>query len=61
MRLPLNYLIEVREEFKNVSWPAKDETARLTLFVVGGSLLVGLFVGGVDAGLVKLLGLVILG
>lgn len=61
MKLPLNYLVEVREEFKNVSWPAKDETTRLTLFVVGGSLLVGLFVGGVDAGLVKVLGLVILG
>jgi len=61
MKLPLNYLTEVREEFKNVSWPTKDETSRLTLFVVGGSLLVGLFVGGVDAGLVKVLGMVILG
>jgi len=60
MKLSLNYLTEVREEFKNVSWPTKIEATRLTLFVVGGSLLVGLFVGGVDAGLVKLLGVFLL-
>jgi len=56
MKLALNYFTEVREEFKNVTWPTKNEAARLTLFVVGGSLLVGLFVGGADAALVKLLG-----
>lgn len=60
MKLSPNYLTEVREEFKNVSWPAKIEAMRLTLFVVGGSLLVGLFVGGVDAALIKLLGVFIL-
>jgi len=61
MKLSIGYLTEVREEFKNVSWPARNETARLTLFVVGGSLLVGLFVGGVDAALIKLLGVWISG
>lgn len=60
MKLALNYLTEVREEFKNVSWPTKIEATHLTLFVVGGSLLVGLFVGGVDVALVKLLGVFIL-
>ena len=61
MKLPLNYLTEVREEFKNVTWPARVETTRLTLFVIGGSLLVGLFVGGVDTALIKLLGVFLLG
>ncbi|HAZ29190.1 TPA: preprotein translocase subunit SecE [candidate division WWE3 bacterium] len=45
----VNYFGEVREEFKHVTWPSKKEAARLTVYVVGGSLLVGLFVGGVDS------------
>jgi preprotein translocase SecE subunit len=61
MELTLTYLAEVRAEFKNVSWPTRIEATRLTLFVIGGSLLVGLFVGGVDAALIKLLGVFILG
>lgn len=56
----ITYLTEAREEFKNVTWPTRKEAGRLTLYVVGGSLLVGLFVGGVDAALAKLLGLVLL-
>lgn len=59
MDTALNYLFEVRDEFKNVSWPTRKEASRLTLFVVGGSLLVGLFVGGVDMLLVKAFGLFI--
>lgn len=49
----INYLTAVRGEFKNVTWPTRQEAVRLTLFVVGGSLLVGLFVGGTDAVLLK--------
>ena len=60
MQMMLDYLMGVRNEFTNVSWPTKSEATRLTLFVVGGSLLVGLFVGGVDAALIKLLGVFIL-
>jgi len=60
MKPTLSYLTEVRDEFKNVSWPTRKEATRLTLFVVGGSLLVGLFVGGVDMLLVKALGLFII-
>lgn len=60
MTSALNFLAEVREEFKHVSWLPKKEALRLTLFVIGGSLLVGLFVGGVDALLTKLLGQILL-
>lgn len=59
MMAALNYLTNVRDEFKNVTWPTKSEAGRLTLFVVSGSLLVGLFVGGVDALLVKGLSILI--
>lgn len=60
MNAALNYLQNVKAEFKNVTWPARPEALRLTLFVIGGSLLVGLFVGGVDALLTKLMGMLIL-
>jgi preprotein translocase SecE subunit len=53
MNSALKYLTEVREEFNHVSWSTRQEAVRLTLFVVGGSLLVGLFVGGTDAVLLK--------
>ena len=49
----VDYLVKAKEEFKNVTWPKKPEATRLTLLVVGGSLLVGLFVGGADAVLLK--------
>jgi len=55
----INYLSSVREEFRHVTWPTRKEAFRLTLFVVGGSLLVGLFVGGTDAVLIKVLGLLL--
>jgi len=53
------YLAGSKEEFKNVTWPTRIEASRLTLYVVGGSLLVGLFVGGVDVLLGKLLALLL--
>jgi len=49
----VDYLVKARDEFKNVTWPTRPEAIRLTLLVVGGSLLVGLFVGGTDAVLLK--------
>lgn len=49
----VDYLVKAKEEFNNVTWPKRSEALRLTLLVVGGSLLVGLFVGGTDAVLLK--------
>ena len=60
MNAVVTYIREAKDEFKNVTWPTHRETGRLTLYVVGGSLLVGLFVGGVDALLTRLLGLLLL-
>lgn len=39
-----NFVLESIEELKKVSWPNKQETIRLTGFVIGVSLGVGLFV-----------------
>lgn len=43
-----SFLKESYSEFKKVEWPTKKETGRLTVYVIGVSLFVGLFVSGVD-------------
>lgn len=52
---PIIYLKEVRAELKRVSWPSKQEATRLTLIVIGVSLVVGLFLGFLDLGFTKLI------
>jgi len=43
-----SFLKEVRLEMKKVNWPTKKETARYTLIVVGLSIVVAAFLGGLD-------------
>lgn len=45
---PLVFLKEVKTELKNVSWPSKEETIRLTALVVFISIIVGGFIGIFD-------------
>ena len=56
---PASFLKEVRDELKKVDWPTRDEVIRLTGVVVLVSLLVGVFLGGTDFILTKLVGLLI--
>ncbi len=35
-------------ELKKVDWPSREKTIRLTLIVIGVSLLIGIFIGGLD-------------
>jgi len=51
---PVIFLKEVQEELKKVVWPTRDEVIRLTSVVILISLIVGLFLGGVDFILAKL-------
>lgn len=44
----VNFLTEARNELKKVVWPTKREMVNLTAVVVAVSLLVGLFLTGVD-------------
>ncbi len=48
-----NFASDVVEELKKVSWPSKNETIRLTMIVVGISLIIGLYVGIIDILLAK--------
>ncbi|HUZ01390.1 MAG TPA: preprotein translocase subunit SecE [Thermomicrobiaceae bacterium] len=45
---------ETWAETKKITWPNRDTTRNLTLLVVAISAVLGLVLGGVDAGFVKL-------
>ncbi len=42
------FLKEARQEFKRVNWPTRKETTRYTLFVIGISVAVALYLGLLD-------------
>jgi preprotein translocase subunit SecE len=43
-----NFLHEAKQEFKRINWPSRQETIRYTLFVIGFSLVVAVFLGLLD-------------
>lgn len=45
---PKQFLLEVRGELGKVIWPTKQEAIRLTAIVIGVSVAVGIFIGGLD-------------
>lgn len=50
-----NFLLEVRSEMRKVVWPTREETIKYTIAVVGISVALAAFFGGVDFGLSYLL------
>ncbi|MCL6096316.1 MAG: preprotein translocase subunit SecE [Patescibacteria group bacterium] len=56
---PVIFLKEVNEELKKVVWPTRNEVIRLTAVVLIVSLIVGLYLGGLDFILTKILALFI--
>ena len=54
---PAKFLKEVVAELKKVTWPTREETIKLTAVVIAISVIVGVFIGGLDAMLVKITGL----
>jgi preprotein translocase subunit SecE len=55
----VQFLKEVRVEFKKVTWPQRNEIIGSTVVVILASFVVAFFLGFVDLVLQKLLGLVI--
>lgn len=45
---PLRFLKESRAELSKVVWPSRREIIRLTAIVLGVSVAVGAFIGGLD-------------
>jgi preprotein translocase subunit SecE len=56
---PTVFLREVQDELKKVVWPTRKEVIRLTFTVIAVSIIVGLFLGGVDFVLTKLIQVVL--
>ncbi len=42
------FLKEVKLEMKKVNWPTREETIKHTLIVIGISVSVAIFLGGID-------------
>ena len=55
MRKVTNYLKEVRLELKKVVWADRSEVIQMTLIVLITSVIVALYVGGLDVVFTKLL------
>jgi preprotein translocase subunit SecE len=51
---PVKFIKEVTVELKKVTWPTREETIKLTGMVILISIGVALFIGGLDAGLLKI-------
>lgn len=49
---------DIIDELRKVTWPTKKNTIRLTVIVIGISLIIGLYIGIIDILLTKLLELV---
>lgn len=43
-----SFISEVRSELFKVTWPTRPEVIRLTLVVIGISIGVGIYLGGLD-------------
>lgn len=50
---PITFVKEARTELAKVIWPTRSQAVRLTLVVIGVSVGIGLFIGGLDIVFVK--------
>lgn len=50
---PGKFIREVIAELKKVTWPSREETMKLTVVVIVISVIVGIFIGGLDSLLLK--------
>jgi preprotein translocase subunit SecE len=53
------YLREVIQELRKVSWPTRKQTFNLTLLVIGVTLLTALYIGGLDLLFQRLMALIV--
>jgi preprotein translocase subunit SecE len=59
MRQVIEYFAGVRNELTKVTWPKRDDVVKLTLIVFMISAIVAAYVGALDLGFTKLLGLLL--
>jgi len=54
------FLKEVKLEIRKINWPARDQTVKYTIIVLGISLTVAIFLGGLDFIFTRILEILIL-
>ncbi len=54
-----SFFKEVKQEYKNVNWPTKDDVLSSTGVVIFFVVAVSLFLGLVDYGVIKLINLIL--
>ena len=54
MTSPVTFIQQTIGELHKVTWPTRTEAMRLTFVVIFVSIVVGIFIGGLDFGLTKL-------
>lgn len=45
---PVKYFSEVMQELPKVTWPTQAQTIEMTILVIGVSLVIGAYLGGID-------------
>ncbi|MBU1017375.1 MAG: preprotein translocase subunit SecE [Patescibacteria group bacterium] len=55
----LDYFREVKVELRKVSWPTRAQTKKYTILVIVVSVIVGIYLTGLDYLLSKVVGLVV--
>lgn len=56
---PVTFLQQTQDELKKVTWLTQQEVIRLTVVIIIVSVIVGLFLGGLDFLLTKLMEIII--
>lgn len=56
---PVTFLQQTQDELKKVTWPTRTEVIRLTVVIIIVSVVVGLFLGGLDFLLTKVTEIII--
>lgn len=59
MATPTAFLKEVKDELKKVTWPKQQEVLRLTFVVIVISIIVGVYIGGLDLLFAKAMELIV--
>jgi preprotein translocase SecE subunit len=59
MTTPITFLKQTYDELQKVKWPTRNEIIRLTTVVIFISLVIGLYIGGLDYALTKLMSIVL--
>ena len=45
---PVSFIKDVKAELLKVTWPSRQEVIKLTIVVIAVSLVMGLYIGGLD-------------